>query len=959
MNLTKSRYVGLLLASTSALTFNVAIAQDADNDQEIEEVIVTGSHIRRSGFDGRAPISVIDSATIAEIGAAQPVDILKTLTANSGSQMYGETNSMRGAAQFNIRGLGLGSSLTLLNGRRAGVAPMSNATGSEFLDINQFPLLMIERIEVLADGASATYGSQAVAGVANIITRKGFEGFEVSADYRTSSNKAGSINMAMGHAFDKGHFNMYASHYRQTRNNRTDFPWLVERIDGNGDLEQSRLTSGTGSPGTYYRAIPNADGILQRTGTKFADPDCEAALGVLRVHGTSATDCRYHFADQVSVISAEDRTQVFTEMDWEFSDTVRWYNESSFSRNIVRRSAGGSTFNTGNSGLGSTLIPGSHPFNFFIQATDDDGLALNSLEWVGAANWDPDTMTAVDIVCVCRPIGSEANGANRDSFMEQFDLNDLDVYSNRTYIRVMNGLEVQLPNNWIGDLSYSYADATNNTDAPFNYRSDVLLEMIADGEWNPFGSAKATPNLVSPKDGVSVAGRTALQLKKFNGRSVSRTSVSEHVIDAIANGDLVEIDGGTVGAAVGFQYRRVEMNAHPNPLSAAGEANESSKSFSVHGVQEVWSVFAETIIPFQDWGELQLAVRREDYGGNIGATTDPKISFEVRPTEKFGIRGSWGTSFQAPTVRQTATASSSAFIDDPASEGPGPNNAICVDVGLTNNIVVNVQGSPELQPQSAKNFNLGFTFNDGGFRMSADYWNFDYTDLIAQSQGAQAIVDADCLDDGIPNDPRVIRDGSGQLRQVNTEFVNIGKVKTDGLDIAMQYTTSLGDDGELVFNAKATYVRKFNVEQTAGDVPFDGAGSRNISNNFSTMPRFKANAGVTWHNANQSANMTARYISGYKNDGASFNAPIGSFTTVDFQYSIVLDGIIGANDTTLTMGVNNVFDVDPPALVRYNSSGVLITGDDTRNYVDRPSYDAFSGVDIRGRILYVGLKQAF
>ena len=132
MNFTRSRYAGLLLASTSMLTFNSAMAQDVaeENEEEVvEEVIVTGSHIRRSGFEGARPLTVVDSSAIAEMGAAQPVDILKSLTVNSGSQMYGETNAMRGAAQFNIRGLGLGSSLTLLNGRRAGVAPMANASG--------------------------------------------------------------------------------------------------------------------------------------------------------------------------------------------------------------------------------------------------------------------------------------------------------------------------------------------------------------------------------------------------------------------------------------------------------------------------------------------------------------------------------------------------------------------------------------------------------------------------------------------------------------------------------------------------------------------------------------------------------------------------------------------------------------------------------------------------------------
>ncbi len=108
------------------------------------------------------------------IGAAQPVDVLQQLSVNSGSEYYNETNNRAGSSQFNVRNLGLGSTLTLINGKRAGIAPVASAGGTDFVDINQFPLAMIERIDVLTNGASATYGSQAVAGVANIITRKGY-----------------------------------------------------------------------------------------------------------------------------------------------------------------------------------------------------------------------------------------------------------------------------------------------------------------------------------------------------------------------------------------------------------------------------------------------------------------------------------------------------------------------------------------------------------------------------------------------------------------------------------------------------------------------------------------------------------------------------------------------------------------------------------------------------------------
>jgi iron complex outermembrane receptor protein len=378
------------------------------------------------------------------------------------------------------------------------------------------------------------------------------------------------------------------------------------------------------------------------------------------------------------------------------------------------------------------------------------------------------------------------------------------------------------------------------------------------------------------------------------------------------------------------------------------------------------------IVPINDFAEIQLALRQEDYGGSVGSTTDPKVAFEFNATDWLGFRGSWGTSFQAPTVRQTASATSSAFIDDPASPTGAGGSLTCFDAGLSNNITVSVQGSPNLVPQESENFNLGLIFQtDFGLRASLDYWNFDYTDLIAQSTGAQALVDNDCRTDGstpsadgIPNDPRVIRDAGGQLRQVNTEFSNVGKVKTDGFDLNADYSLEVGG-GSLILDAAATYVQNFDVLNTEEDgfvTQFDGAGSRNFTNNFSTMPELRGHTGATYIFGNHSANITARYVDSYLNDQGN-NAEVESMTTIDLQYSLIVPGLIGDGDTTLTFGASNVFDEDPPALRVNDANGNLLPIQNPVSGifdgVDRPGYDDRAGHDIRGRILYFRFKQDF
>ena len=160
-----------------------AARRSAANATSVAEVVVTGSHIR----DGEAPVvnvQTLDRAQLEETGASQIADIIRSIPSNTGTTLYNETGQLTGTAQISLRGLGFSSTLTLLNGRRAGVTPLSDKSGADFVDINQFPLAMVQRIDVLKDGASAIYGSEAVAGVVNLVTRKGFEGFEVSANVR-------------------------------------------------------------------------------------------------------------------------------------------------------------------------------------------------------------------------------------------------------------------------------------------------------------------------------------------------------------------------------------------------------------------------------------------------------------------------------------------------------------------------------------------------------------------------------------------------------------------------------------------------------------------------------------------------------------------------------------------------------------------------------------------------------
>lgn len=253
-----------LLSSVSALSVSMpALAQNAPQDEatanESETIVVTGSLIRSKDFNSVSPVQTVDEAVIANTGAVSVQDIFKGLTANAGSQQANEQNALQGLSQFSLRGLGVGSTLTLINGRRAGLAPVTDGTGQLFTDSNAFPVNAIERVEVLTDGASATYGSEAVAGVVNIITRKNFEGIELTADARTSVVDAYQVGLAFGHKFDRGRFTVFTNYRKQTGAFRSEID-IIKRLDSaNANGIGALYISGTGAPGRISRAVPSGN----------------------------------------------------------------------------------------------------------------------------------------------------------------------------------------------------------------------------------------------------------------------------------------------------------------------------------------------------------------------------------------------------------------------------------------------------------------------------------------------------------------------------------------------------------------------------------------------------------------------------------------------------------------------------------------------------------------------------
>lgn len=986
----KSKLISSVSATVIACSGGLTLGVQSASAQQTDEIVVTGSLIRSrtQDFEGANPVQTLGEQEILNTGPALLQDIFKGIPANSGSQIANLQNELQGVSQFSLRGLGLGSTLTLVNGRRAGLSPVADGSGQFFTDANNFPVNAIKRIEILTDGASATYGSEAVAGVVNVITRNDFEGFEVTGEFRTSTNESFQIGGAFGQAFDKGHFTTFVNYYTQSGNSRGDFDFIRNRDTntdpngqfGAGDLVNPNDTpaignifnSGFGSPGqlraaTFFDGFTGANinstfdvlnGVSGETGNAIADPDCVAAGGILRA---SANQCRFNFIDQRRLIAEEDRIQIFSQFDYELTDKLKAFGEFGYSRNEIRDFLGGAVLSNGgnlptrfdpitgtfvpreggqaNGAQNRTangegfFVPGDNPFNFFV-SDGNGGITFAGPEAFAA---DP-TLQGVDLVYFGRPLGAAFDGVGCDETDSIFCAEEIVRTFNN--IRLSGGIDYEITDNIFLNANYTYSDNSFVATDPRDFDGRLFQQAILDGTFNVFGSSIANPTGVSPRDGVSVFGNTQEAIDSFSTSVTDSGSIIQEVAEAVISGDTgISLWGDdTIGVAVGFQYRNIELEFTPDGRNQSNINGRGTTDFIIPQTsQDVFAVFGETILPVTDKLEVQLAVRYEDFGATEGGNTiDPKFAARYDITDQFAIRGSYGTSFQAPSIRQTNGSVGNAAINDPLDPDGGSFN-----------VTVFTQGADDLESQSASNFNIGAIYqSDWGLNVSVDYYQLKYNDLILPGGSAQSIVNAD------PTGPQVTRTGANvldaagnivepaQLTAVTSLFENQGGADLSGLDInAIYRPTWWSLPGDVTFDFNTAIITEFTSDQFEGiDGEGNLRGSRNDGNAFGSAPDFKFNAGITYNLDRHLANVTLRHIGGYFDDEDS--NPIESNTTVDLRYSYEFDNPFFGNSTSLTAGFVNIFDVDPPQLE------------------SRPLFDTEVG-DPRGRQFYVGFRQGF
>ena len=916
-----------LAALSLALAALPAQAEDASEpEEELERVTVTGSRIKRTQQqDIATPLASYDHEELRNLGVGDPRDLMQLLTSNAGTQNNADTltqNNTVGTSNINLRGLGVSSTLVLLNGRRQVVSAIPTIDGSSFVDLSALvPMLALEQVEILKDGAAAVYGSDAIAGVANFITRTDYEGFEAAIEHRERTNDGSQSDDRMaflyGRSFQKSGNLLFALSYLD----RTQL--VMGEVDW-----KSPSWSSAANPGNFIVLADTvlADGSALAAGTTTAAPHCTqhvppadyipptALAGAPSTHSV----CRFDYGPQVAIVPKEKRLQAFAQFGFDLGAQTRLTAELGYVHNNIRRSISPSL-----PAISPKLayIPAAHPGNPFRNASDDPV----ALRYVGRAYGvnEPAETNYFTSETSRMALIAEGDATDRLSWEMSFlrARNDIDWrMADTLYRRLQDAMGADEDDTGLlgvgPDCPARRTDLQNGDICllynPFSVANKVLA-MTWDG--NAFGPARA-----------GTAAEQAFMRNYLIVDAAAATESELDVFEAILTGDGLSLpDGSPVGYALGLQYRDESIHGDFNQWLNDFEFSFLGGNPDYSGSRDAFAVFGEVLLPFGPTLEATLGVRHEDYGGAIGSTTDPKLSLLWAPTDRLSLRVSASSSFRAPSLHQVR-GRQATFSD--------------IREGGRQFFVPNLtSGNESLKPETATSLNLGASLALERWDLNLDYWSFRFEDALAR-ENPQEIVDTDAQRVAAGGASRVVRTAGGTIARVLTRYINTDEIRTSGLDFSArgEYPTDLG---RFLPGLHATYILEYDITRPGGH-RIDGAGYLNFANIGSPMPEWRGTLNLTWQHGDHQAVLMLNHTDDYRyRRTATATDRIDSFTTVDVQYRLRLGGLLDpGGDTVLTAGVLNLADEDPPYV---NIGG----GYDPRT------------ADPRGRRAYVQLRASF
>ena len=894
----------LLAAPFYRMLIGPASAQAASDDSPdvavIEKITVTGTRI--PAIDGQTglPVQVITREAIERANFQTSAELVQsistTFSAFNEAQSLGST-AQPGFAAVALRGLGHQATLVLLNGRR--IANYAFTTIGA--DLNAIPLSAVERVEVLRDGASAIYGSDAIAGVINFILRKNYNGVEAHAQYTSPEHTGGyaqryNVTAGYGDPALQG-FNAFATiDYQKFGGIQArDRPFAARTYIPGENFDRTNINSVPGN-------IDTPAGVRNPTGDPsngYRSPSCDPPRSFPTAGAANQYQCRFDGTEGQTIVDPSERVNVVAALNWQITREHALFFNGIYTRNDFTFGisplpvSNQVTFRGGN----RFLLPPTSPFypHAFAAAFGIDGKPLN-VYW-RATELGPRIIAPTS---------------------EQWS--------------AVAGLQGTIAG-WDYDGAFNYnRSSIGSRYAGSNARESALIPLLNSGVVNPFG-----PNSQAVID--ALAATEANRTLRTGNASV--TSLDFHVAK-----EIYRLPSGPIALAAGVDARRERLEQVSDPLLESGDIINVANLPSLAGSRTVLAVFAETSAPLFPSFEADVAVRYDHYS-DFGSTTNPKLSLRWQPHRTLLLRASAGTGFFAPSLSGLHQPLIFGFTNSTSDPARCPITQSAQD--CSRQFPTLFGGNPQLQATNSNQWSIGGVLAPmAGLSLGIDY----VSHLQKNRLGAFSVLDifSQCPDGMSGSTCYLIHRGSidpshptlpGPIVQVDQFLTNLGNFKVTAVDVSLQYRAPKQKWGEINVTLTGTYTIQNSPQQLDG-------GYINVVNHYvpgvGVAPYWHHFLMLDWSYGPWSVTVTENYQTGGYDQPPPPNS--GGQQRLIGDYDIWNIGIAyrGFKNWTLSAGIKNLADRDPPFSVQTQSS----------QFGYDPSY-----ADPHGRLFWAGLKYIF
>jgi len=926
------------------------LAKLAEQEAKTEVITVTGSLISRREVDSPSPVSVVDREKLVDAGITNVGDVLQKIPAQGNAINAQNNNGGDGSTRVNLRSLGTARTLVLLNGRR--VVP-SGLGADDSVDFGTIPLAMIERVEVLKDGASAIYGSDAIAGVVNVITRSNMNGTEANI-YTSTSNRADGtsydLSFVTGHSSDRGNITFSGGYQNQrpVMAGDREFSRQTYVYDFNctpamqaaGACTQATFTGSPSSPSGRINTMPNSGPPVSIAGcnTQFCTADGNGGFrNFIQPSGANLGD-NYNFQTLNYLLTPSSRINLFSNGRYDITRNVHGFFEGQFNSRK------------------STQQLAEEPISTSL------------------------TDTPISRDSIYNPFGQDVVDYSRR--LTEFGVRSFnqDVNTNRLVVGLTGNLPEEVPalKNWKWEASYNYG----RTDGTNALHGDLILSHLANALGPSFRDAQG------PHCGTSgnvIDGCVPLDLLHPNSGNITPDAINyltftgttsgfneQHTALATASGKLIDLPNhGDISLAVGGDYRFERAGFQPDPLTSTGDTTGPATEPTL-GSYHTFEGFGElSIVPISGgdtlkWVEINAAGRAYDYN-TFGSGVTGKVSGLVRTTGGIALRGTYGTAFRAPNISELFLGQTDTFPNtaDPCDTlPPGSKKPVTLDAMVQSVCAGNtpaggvpmgsvfgsiqqrakIGGNPDLQPEKGTVGTAGVVYEPlAGLALTLDYWHISIDNAITNLPAATIL--SQCYDGGLEKFCNlVVRDPmSHAISHIFDLNQNVGSFQTSGLDFSAAYQYRLPGAGAFRHAVEGTYLFKNNIDTGTVD-PVTGKEQVLHARGFFDLgvnPDLKFNVFTTWrHPSGVGGGFSVRFVDSFQecdsnncNDPSNARRQVSKYADGDVFVDYALKTAQGT--TQIAVGANNVANTSPPLI--YNGP-VLNTSESAYSFMGRQFY---------------------